>query len=138
MTHTLEPTRINKFLFGTDPKYPDWMDMPDTKDQRQYSLTENAFNKAYPRGEGTGDYPHDYIGPDVDFPDVKVSWLKYSWYLLTCLRVWDNRVFNAYKQWKMEHCKHKNMTDESYGGPNSGYIGGHCPDCGFEYHSSLY
>lgn len=35
-------------------------------------------------------------------------------------------------------CTHPRMQDHGYGGPESGCIDLHCPDCGYGHHVTLY
>jgi hypothetical protein len=35
-------------------------------------------------------------------------------------------------------CDHDNMVDTSEGHPNTGWMSGHCPDCEYSYHKTLY
>lgn len=35
-------------------------------------------------------------------------------------------------------CTHKRWADDSYGGPESGAMAGHCKDCGYSFHHTLY
>lgn len=57
---------------------------------------------------------------------------------LWLLAVWDRFVTEPLMRYRIKHCEHDNMVDESYAGPDSGCIGGHCPDCGYSYHHVLY
>lgn len=35
-------------------------------------------------------------------------------------------------------CPHKRWEDTGYGGPESGCMAGHCKDCGYSFHHTLY
>lgn len=54
------------------------------------------------------------------------------------LAFWRVLMIETYWHVRQHYCKHENMVDESYGGPDFGCMAGSCPDCGFAYHHTLY
>jgi hypothetical protein len=57
---------------------------------------------------------------------------------IALLVLWEYLIYLPYIIIRMGLCNHPNFEDESYGGPESGCMAGHCPDCGWGYHETLY
>ena len=54
------------------------------------------------------------------------------------LAVWEKFIVTPIMLVRQYFCKHENMEDESYGGPDSGCMAGTCHDCGYSYRHRLY
>lgn len=52
--------------------------------------------------------------------------------------LWQILVMDPICEIKYLRCKHENMIDESWGGPESGGVGGSCPDCNFSFSQTMY
>lgn len=57
---------------------------------------------------------------------------------IALLVIWSRWVSTPLVIYRMDTCDHKNMEDDSYGGPESGCMAGTCPDCGYSFHHRLY
>jgi len=52
--------------------------------------------------------------------------------------LWEVLVTAPLTAVRQASCKHPNMIDESWSGPDSGGDGGTCPDCDFSFHHVYY
>ena len=55
------------------------------------------------------------------------SWLRYSWALLSGILAAQVCRIRGHR-----------IIDDSYGGPDSGCMAGHCERCGYSFHTTLY
>lgn len=54
------------------------------------------------------------------------------------LAYWQEYALAPFWMIRQHFCKHPHWVDESYGGPDSGYDAGYCPDCHLSFHHTMY
>lgn len=116
----------------------------------RYTMTDNETSAFVKMCVAQGDYYHlcddwddegcptpNGIKRAEEFIARARNWTPFGWWLFLTVTGFVDTVRGAYLAWYCERHGHE-WVDESYGGPDSGCMAGHCTRCGYAFHHTLY